>query len=266
MADLAIVFQAAEEFERACRAITAAGGDFRTVEPPAAVADVAAPLLVISDASRPALHAAIKAGALIAGQVWHREPRPDALADLGPEPPAGAEDVVGHMAIAFVAPCTAEEDHLRLAAHVEGDLSPVLPYLNAEIRGGTFGPQGPTFTFMDGPRLITLSAHRASVARAREMLDAWRTLIRIKRLVNNVWARRATITPSYQRRVQASALEVYSRLPRNNCRQCGEASCLAFAAKLLNGDQRLERCRPVFAGDHEDLRQALIDLAAGLGL
>jgi len=266
MADLVIVFQHAEEFERARRAIEAAGAPLRVVAPPPVVADVAAPYLVISDSARGALHAAIQAGAIIAGQVWHREPLPEALADLGPEPPPGAADVVGRVAIAFVAPCIAEEDHLRLAAQVEGDLAPVMPYLNAAWRGGTFSPAGPTFTFMDGPRLINLYPHRIAVARAREMLDAWRTLARVKRLVNDVWARRDSLTPSYERRVQVSALEIFSRLPRTNCRRCGEATCLAFAAKLLNGAQRVDRCEPVFGGQREDLRQALLDLAAGLGL
>jgi len=265
MADQVVVFQHAEEFERACRAMTAAGATFRAVRPPPAVADVAVPYIIISDEARPALHAVIQAGVMMAGQVWYREPLPDALADVAAAPPAG-EDIVGRIAIAFVAPCVAEEDHLRLAAQIEGDLGPVMPYLNAEVHGGTFNPQGPTFTFMDGPRLINVFPHRAAVARAREMQDAWRTLANLKRRANDIWARRASITPSYARRVQMSALEIYSRLPRTNCRRCGEATCLAFAAKLLNGAQRLENCKPVFSGDREDLKQALLDVAAGLGL
>ena len=265
MADLAVIFQAREEFERACRALAAAGTAVRAFEPPTALADVAAPYVVVSDAARGALHAAVKDGLLIAGQVWYREPAPGALGDLGPEPPAG-EDLVGRIAVAFVGPCVAEEDDLRLTAHVEGDLAPVFPYLNAELRGGTFNPQGPTFTFMDGPRLVNLFPHRAAIGRLREMQDAWRTLARLKRLVNDVWARRASIQPSYERKVRVSALEVYSRLPKTNCGQCGEATCIAFAAKLLNGEQRLERCAPVFTGEYEHLRPALEDLAAGLGL
>ena len=265
MADLAVIFQAREEFDRACRTLGDAGEAVRAVEPPAALADVAAPYLIVSDAARGALHAAVKDGLLIAGQVWYRAPAPDALADLGPEPAPG-EDVVGRIAVTFVGTCVAEEDDLRLTAQIEGDLAPVFPYLNAEMRGGTFNPQGPTFTFMDGPRLINLFPHRVAIGRLREMQDAWRTLARLKRLVNDVWARRASIQPSYERKVRVSALEVYSRLPKTNCGQCGEATCIAFAAKLLNGEQRLEHCAPVFAGEYEHLRPALEDLAAGLGL
>jgi len=265
MADLAVVFPAREEFERACRALAAAGTAVRAFEPPTALADIAAPYVVVSDAARGALHAAVKDGLLIAGQVWYREPAPDALGDLGPDPAPG-EDVVGRIAVAFVGPCVAEEDDLRLTAQIEGDLAPVFPYLNTEMRGGTFNPQGPTFTFMDGPRLINLFPHRVAIGRLREMQDAWRTLARLKRLVNDVWARRDSLQPSYERKVRVSALEVYSRLPKTNCGECGEATCIAFAAKWLNGEQRLERCAPVFTGEYGHLRPALEDLAAGLGL
>ncbi|MGB3196068.1 MAG: hypothetical protein WBC39_12390, partial [Phycisphaerae bacterium] len=73
----------------------------------------------------------------------------------------------GRVAVAFVAPCVAAKDDIRLTAQVQGDLAPVMPYLNAVVRGGTFSPQGPTFTLMDGPRLVNVFPHRAAVARAR---------------------------------------------------------------------------------------------------
>ena len=267
MADLVVVFGAREEYERAREALGPAAGAVRAVEPPAAVADVAVPYLIVADAARTALHEAIRRGLLSAGQVRHREPLADALADPGaPGPPEPGDSVVGRLAIAFVGPCVAEADDLRLTAQVEGDLAPTFPYLNAEVPNGTFNPGGPSFTLMDGPRLVTLFPHRLAIGRLREMQDAWRTLARLKRLVDGVWRRRDSITPSHERRVRTSALEIFSRLPKTNCRQCGEATCLAFAAQLLAGVQRLEHCAPVFTGEFQHLRPALADLATGLGL
>ena len=264
VADQVVVFQAQSEFERARCALGGFGPAVRAVEPPPEIADVAVPYLVVCDAARPALHAAIEKGLLVAGQVWYREPLPTALADLGPRP--GPDDAVGRIAIAFVAPCIAEEDDLRLTAQVEKDLAPVMPYLNADLRGGTYAPAGPTFTFMDGPRLINLFPHRIVIGRLREMQDAWRTLKAVKNRVNDVWGRRAAIRPCHERRRGLSALEIYQRLPRTNCRQCGEATCLAFAARLLSGDQHLARCLPVMTGEHQRLRPVLEDLLAAVGL
>jgi len=264
VADLVVVFQAVDELERVRRALARVAHAVRLIEPPPGVADLVPPYLVISDPARPALYAAIQAGAVIAGHVWYREPLPDALEDLGPPP--GGTDVVGRVSIAFVAPCIAEEDHLRLTVQIEGDISGVFPYLNALLPHATYNPQGPTFTFMDGARLVNLFPHRAAIARAREMHDAWRTIAHLVRTINDVWSQRETIEPLFERRVQISALELFSRLPRTNCRACGELTCLAFAAKLLQGGQRIENCTPVFGGEHEHLKGALLDIASGLGV
>ena len=264
MPDVAVVFQAAADFARACRALAEAGAPYRVVPPPAVLADVAVPFLVLPDASRGALHKAMQSGLVLAGHVPYREPAPDALASVPPAP-EGAEDAVGRLVIAFVAPCSARDDHLRLTVHVEGDLGPVLPYLNAVMPAGTFGPTGPTFTFMDGPRLVSLSPHRIGLARARDMVDAWAALARVKRTVLDVWARRGAITPSTARRAPMTVLEIFARLPQINCRACGEATCLAFAARVLAGEQRVGHCTPAFEGEYRHLRDALVDLAAALG-
>ena len=265
MADLVVVFQAVGELERVRRAMADVADAVRLIEPPPQVADLVPPYLVVCDPARSALYEAIRAGAVIAGQVWHREPLPGALEDLGPPPTDGA-DAVGRVSIAFVAPCIAEDDHLRLTVQIERDVSGVFPYLNALLPHATYNPEGPTFTFMDGPRLVNLFPHRAAIARVREMQDAWRTITHLVRTINDAWNRRDSIKPLYERRVQISVLEVFSRLPQTNCRACGERTCLAFAAKLLQGEQRIENCTPVFGGDREHLKDALLDIVAGLGV
>jgi ArsR family metal-binding transcriptional regulator len=265
VADLVVVFQAVDELQRVRRAMADVADAVRLIEPPPQVADLVPPYLVVCDPARPALYEAIQAGAVIAGQVWHREPLPDALEDLGPPAAAGA-DAVGRVSIAFVAPCIAEDDHLRLTVQIERDVSGVFPYLNALLPHATYNPKGPTFTFMDGPRLVNLFPHRAVIARVREMHDAWRTITHLVRTINDAWNRRDSIEPLYERRVQISVLEVFSRLPQTNCRACGERTCLAFAAKLLQGEQRIENCTPVFGGDREHLKDALLDIVAGLGV
>ena len=265
MAETAVVFQTAEEFEKARRALQDAGAAYRAVRPPDEVADVAVPLLVLPDASRGALHQAVRAGVMMAGQVPYREPAEDALAGLPPAP-AHADDVVGRITIAFVGPCIATEEEIRATAQVQGDLAPAMPYLNADLPAGTYGPEGPTFTFMDGQRLVNLLPHRIATSRCREMVDAWRTLTKVKRTVLDVWSRRGQIRPSTRRRAPVTVLEIYQRLPRTNCGACGEATCMAFAAKLLAGEARLQDCRPAFDGEYTHLKERILEVAARLGM
>lgn len=37
-------------------------------------------------------------------------------------------------------------------------------------------------------------------------------------------------------------LEIYKLLPKSNCKMCGVATCLAFAAAVIRGEKRLEGC------------------------
>lgn len=42
--------------------------------------------------------------------------------------------------------------------------------------------------------------------------------------------------------MKLSPFNLYPHLPKKNCKECGEATCLAFAVKLLNRDIELEKC------------------------
>jgi len=44
---------------------------------------------------------------------------------------------------------------------------------------------------------------------------------------------------------ELSPLDVYTLLPKTNCRQCGERNCLAFATKTVNREMPIEKCSPL---------------------
>ncbi len=165
-----------------------------------------------------------------------------------------------------LAPCVADEARIRLVAHISGNLEPVMPFLNATTASGLYCPDGPTFTFMEGPRMISLYSRRITVAKADEIVDAWRTLEQVRVWVNEVWQRRETISPCHETRHRPPALEVYRRLPGTNCRACGEKTCMAFALRLWKAEVSPARCEPVFAGRFSHLRPALLSICAGLGI
>ncbi|MCK4313380.1 acetyl-CoA decarbonylase/synthase complex subunit gamma, partial [Candidatus Bathyarchaeota archaeon] len=49
-----------------------------------------------------------------------------------------------------------------------------------------------------------------------------------------------------------SPIDAYKLLPRTNCKECGEANCMAFAAKLVNREIILEDCPPLLEKEHEE--------------
>jgi acetyl-CoA decarbonylase/synthase complex subunit gamma len=72
---------------------------------------------------------------------------------------------------------------------------------------------------------------------------------------------------------ELSPMNVYELLPKTNCKECGERSCLAFATKLVNRDVTLEKCPPLLTRAHEKayeqlkemLKPAIKEITVGVG-
>ena len=190
--------------------------------------------------------------------------RPTAAPVDGGKPGDFDDDIVGTTAAMVFAACITDQKGVRMLAHLSGDLTDVFPYLNSEMPAARFNPKGPSLTFMERHRLVTLYPRRVAIAKADDLRDAWRLLALVRRQANETWARRATIAPSYEARRPATLFEIVKCLPRTNCGECDEPTCTAYAAALLNGQTTLERCRPLWTGEYAHLREAVVDLCAGL--
>ena len=44
-----------------------------------------------------------------------------------------------------------------------------------------------------------------------------------------------------------NAFEIYKLLPKTNCKECGEATCMAFAVSLLRQAKKVNDCPPLLA-------------------
>jgi len=250
------------EFEKAKARLDALSLPYEVIEPQPGFAKVGVPALVADTEARAALTGAGADGSFCAGWVDYRPPR------IAPprEPPRGfEEDVFGEAAVVVLAPCVADPTKIRLIAHTSRDMSQAFPYMNAEMREACYNAKGPTFTFMDGYRMISLYPQRMAVAKADEIVDGWRTLEMIRCRVNDAWARRARLEPCFEMRERPPALEIFKRLPKTNCRACGEATCLAFAVRVQMGELPVSKCTPVFQGEFGYLKDALVEICMGVG-
>ena len=144
--------------------------------------------------------------------------------------------------LCYVAPCMADEKKIRLIAYFNRDITEILPYLNAVIKGASYNKGASTLTYAKERRLINLYNIKITIAKADDIIDAWHILDEIKALINKTYENRLNIKPNYEEKVKVTALQIYGWLPKTNCRACGEATCLAFACKLLQGEQKLSKC------------------------
>jgi len=173
------------------------------------------------------------------------------------------EEFLKSITLCYVAPCIADEKKIRLIAYFSCDISEILPYLNAVIKGASYNKNAPTLTYTKGRRVINLYNIKVAIAKADDIIDAWNILNEIKELVNKTYQNKDKIKPNYEEKVKVTALQIYGWLPKTNCRACGEATCLAFAVKLLLGEQKLENCKPLFTdpqfSENKNIMQEMVE-------
>ncbi len=162
--------------------------------------------------------------------------------------------------ITHILDCPADAGKVRVIAEAGREIGDIFPYLNALLPNASYSPGGNTLTIKRGYRLITLYPHLAVMAKIDGEADALVTLAWLRDLVNDAHAHRAEIVPCYEHRHMVGFLDVYRLLPATNCKQCGEATCLAFAVQLLEGWHNLEECAPLGQTAFQQRREILASL------
>ncbi len=64
----------------------------------------------------------------------------------------------------------------------------------------------------------------------------------LKQEINQAWDNREKIKPGYESLSKPLILEVLKLLPRTNCRQCGQPTCMVFAILVANTAKGPEDC------------------------
>ena len=162
--------------------------------------------------------------------------------------------------ITHVLDCPSDPRKIRAVASFSDHVDGAFPYLNAILPEAAYNPAGQTMMLKQEGRLITLYPHMATIAKAWDEEDAGQVLAWLCERINDVWAHREEIEPCYERRQVLRPLDIYSLLPRTNCSRCGEATCMAFAFGLLQGERGLEQCPSLDEAEHQARRERLASL------
>ena len=171
------------------------------------------------------------------------------------------DDLLLHsFTITHVTDCVADSTKNRVVAELSDDVAAVFPYLNAIVPNIMYNPGANTVTIKRGGRLLTFYPHVAVMAKIDGEEDAEVQLQWFQELCNDTWQRRDEIMPCHERRSQLGPLDVYQLLPRLNCRQCGEPTCMAFAFSLLFGEHALADCPPLAEPEHAEGGRRLVEM------
>ena len=137
-------------------------------------------------------------------------------------------------------------------AHLDQDISAVLPDLNAALGGFEYLKDPPAVIFRSQGKFITVHGRKIAINALRDEAEADRILDWLKREINHAWENRESIEPSYKGAPKPKVIEILKLLPKTNCRECGEPTCMAFAARMAEGVKAPEDCSPL--GNENKLR------------
>jgi len=164
--------------------------------------------------------------------------------------------------ITQVMDCIADPTKNRIIAELWDDVGQVFPYLNAVASNLMYNPGANTLTVKRGGRILAFYPHVAVMAKVDGAEDAEAQLRWFQELCNDIWRRRAEIEPCYRRRQQLGPLDAYRLLPRLNCGDCSERTCMAFAFRLLFGELGVAACPHLAEPDYAEGGRRLAELLA----
>ncbi len=161
--------------------------------------------------------------------------------------------------------CNPSATTVNALADLSDDISEVLPYLNATIKGCLYNPDAGTLRFVKDGRVITLYPMLAAVSGLRDEVQAREVLDSLKELINSTYEKRDQIKPSHKKGDELKVMDIYKLLPGTNCKDCGEPTCFAFANKIVRQEADVKKCAPLYTEEHSAKREKLVALLEAAG-
>ena len=138
--------------------------------------------------------------------------------------------------------CNPSFQSLHCVAHLDQDISDVLPYLNTALGGADYMKSPPALTLRMHGKLITLHPREIFINALKDDEEADKILAWLKKEINEAWDNRGEIEPTFEAPPAPQWLEILKLLPKTNCGKCGEPTCTVFALKAVQGVKDPEDC------------------------
>jgi ArsR family metal-binding transcriptional regulator len=160
----------------------------------------------------------------------------------------------------FTPPCEPGAERYAARARLTVDISEILPYLNAILRGAIYYPAARALTWKKAGHSVAFHAYEIVTSNVEDRDEAEKELRGLIDLVNRTWERRAEITPDTVTRRRPTSMAIFKLLPQTNCKQCGEPTCYTFSLKLAASQKKLVDCTPLFEPQYAENLAALEEI------
>jgi ArsR family metal-binding transcriptional regulator len=156
-------------------------------------------------------------------------------------------------------PCLAEPGKCIVIGQPSRSLAEVIPYLATLPGVIAYNPETLTITFRRPRGFMTLYPEKVYITQVNDSREGIELLEALSEAVNATWENRFELAAVTGARRAPGWLDIWTLLPQTNCKQCGEATCMAFAAALLQQTKELSECLPLFSDPVFDVRRAALD-------
>ncbi len=162
-------------------------------------------------------------------------------------------------------PCIPGAATWSARASLGTDIDAVLPYLNAQLEGAEYDHKVKILVWKHQGHSFAFRSREIKAAPAQDREEARGLIDRAVALANKAWRERDRIEPRYEKQTRANLMQIYRLLPRTNCNQCGCVTCMAFAARLREGEMELARCTTLEQSAFAENRRALLEMLGHCG-
>ncbi len=157
----------------------------------------------------------------------------------------------------FNSKCNPGAMSVHCFAHLDQDVSKVLPYLNTALGGFEYVKDPPAVTFRAQGKLITVHGGKIAINALKDEDEARKIVEWLKREINDTWDRRHEIKPSFETAPKPKVLEILKLLPKTNCKKCGQPTCMVFAVRVTEGVKDENDCPDLSEESRKNLKTYL---------
>ena len=157
--------------------------------------------------------------------------------------------------------CNSSFQSVHCYAHLQDDIQGVMSYLNTVLGGSDYTHDPPSVLFQIHGRLIAVYPRKIAINALKDEAEADKVLEWLKTQINDTWEKRHEIKPTYGVLPKPQPIEVIKLLPRTNCGDCGQPTCVVFAFLVTQGAKGPEDCRSLDEHHRAKLREYLSQFA-----
>jgi ArsR family metal-binding transcriptional regulator len=156
--------------------------------------------------------------------------------------------------------CNPSSQKVNAIAEFSEDIGEVLPYLNTVLRGIQYNETEKVLVVKKEGRLITFRPRQIALTKLEDENEARTVMEGLKQILNETYANKDHIKPTYISRPIPRPLDIFKLLPGKNCKECGQPTCMAFALKLVNDEVEWKQCPLILTKELERNRLKLMGI------